>query len=139
VSEASGAQGSWHGHGLCVVGIPPRVERMSNRAHHRHEQPNIAGLSLALYVLVSLLSMMAFYEGGKTNEDVRNSIVHSLQSGQQSPSKSGGDDTDAFHLPKAPRVSLVALADKAPASVDHRLPTFHVTASFDARGPPFHA
>jgi len=105
-------------------------------AHQKHEQPNIASLSLALYLLVSLLSMMSFYEGGKTNEDVRNSIVHSLQSGQQSPTKSGGDDTEAFHLPKAPRAPLISLADSAPVVVDRRLPTFCVTASFDARGPP---
>lgn len=109
---------------------------MNIRAHQKHEQPNIASLSLALYVLVSLLSMMSFYEGGKTNEDVRNSIVHSLQSGQQSPTKSGGDDTEAFHLPKAPRAPLISLADSAPLVVDRRLPTFCVTASFDARGPP---
>ena len=110
---------------------------MNIRAHHKHEpQPNFAGLSLALYVLVSLLSMMAFYEGGKSNEDVRNSLVHSLQSGQQTPSKSGGDDTDQFQLPKAPRAAFTALSQTRPALSDIHFHAFGVTSSFDARGPP---
>jgi hypothetical protein len=106
------------------------------KVDHTTEGPNIAGVSLALYLLVSLLSMMAAYEVGKNPEDIRNSVVHSLQAGQTAPNKPGGDDGDQPFL-------LEAIVPEfwKPSPHFERAPAdqFHlacVTRSFNARAPP---
>lgn len=109
---------------------------MNIRTRHQEEQPTVAGLSLVLYLLVSLLSMLAFAETSKANEDVRSSIVHTLQSGQQSPTKSGGDDADewvAFHAPGVTFEPRARARRVVAAEFNH---VTRVTTDFDARGPP---
>jgi hypothetical protein len=107
------------------------------RNEHAGEGPNIAGVSLALYLLVSILSMMAAYEVGKAADDCRNSVVVSLhQSSHSTPGKSGDDGRDdpvvlvAFHpdfLDRPTRIERAA-SDQSSSSCIQR--------GFDARGPP---
>lgn len=100
--------------------------------------PNIAAISLMLYLFVALLSMMAAYEAGKSSDDLRNCIACNVQANQTSPSKSGGggDDADEFIL-LAARDAEFWLSDpvtEPPASNQFRLPS--PMRGFDARGPP---
>lgn len=106
-----------------------------NRIDHTREGPNLAGVSLALYLLVSILSMMAAYEF-KASDDVRNSVVLSLQSSASSPTKSGDESDDDPFL--ALSIDLVAI-DAAPflerVSVSH-FQTYSFARGFNARAPP---
>lgn len=106
-----------------------------NRIDHTREGPNIAGVSLALYLLVSILSMMALYEI-KASDDVRNSVVLSLQSSSSSPTKSGDEGEDDPVL--SPSIDFVAI-DSGPfverSSVAYFQPC-SFARGFNARGPP---
>ena len=51
-----------------------------NLNHDKAEGPNIAGLSLVIYLLACLLSMMAAYEVSKKFDDPRNSFGIGVQS-----------------------------------------------------------
>ena len=106
------------------------------RTDHTQEVPNFAGVTLALYLLVCLLSMMAAYEVGKASDDVRNSVVVSLQSSHGAPGKSSdGDRDDPFIVPAFELVSL----DDHPQQSGAFLTNTHLELfprAFDARGPP---
>lgn len=106
------------------------------RTDHTQEVPNFAGVSLALYLLVCVLSMMAAYEVGKASDDVRNSVVVSLQSSHGSPSKSSdGDRDDPFIAPDVEPVSLESHPHQAGSSLSN----IHLELSlraFNARAPP---
>lgn len=106
------------------------------RTDHIQEAPNFAGVSLALYLLVCVLSMMAAYEVGKASDDVRNSVVVSLQSSNGTPSKSSdGDRDDPFILPALEPVWLETHPQQAGASFSH----IHLELApraFNARAPP---
>lgn len=106
-----------------------------NRIDHTREGPNLAGVSLALYLLVSILSMMALYEI-KASDDVRNSVVLSLQSSSSSPTKSGDEGEDDPFV--SPSIDFVAI-DSGPFVervfiCDHQPCSF--AQGFYARGPP---
>jgi hypothetical protein len=107
-----------------------------NRIDHTREVPNIAGVSLALYLLVSILSMMAAYEVGKVSDDVRNSVVVTLQSSHNAPNKSGDDGRDdpvfVFAIERALFIPLPRHVLIPPdRSIDSYVPR-----AFHARGPP---
>lgn len=100
------------------------------------EGPNFAGVSLALYLLVSILSMMAAYEVGKASDDVRNSVVLNYHSNHSAPNKPGDDKVDDPFV--APALETIAL-NQTPD--DHRVT--HATSAlpqtpraFAARAPP---
>ncbi len=106
-----------------------------DRIDHTREGPNIAGVSLALYMLVSILSMMAAYDF-KSPDDVRNSIVINLQSPYGASTKSGDDgrnDPVIFATIKPvvidarPRLELIFFSH-----VESR----PLTRGFNARAPP---
>lgn len=103
------------------------------------EGPNIAGVSLALYLLMSLLSMMAGYEGGKNSEDIRNSIVHSLQSGQTVPNKSGGDDADQALVLNSRDPEFWKPSPRYERAPDDQIHLVYVPRNFNARAPPHSA
>lgn len=103
---------------------------------HTREGPNIAGVSLALYLLVSLLSMMAAYEVGKNSEDIRNSVVHSLQAGQTAPNKSGGDDTDEIFVLTVGDPEFWKPSPRFERAPDDQFHLAYVPRSFNARAPP---
>lgn len=118
--------------------VPVDVVRCThmNRIEHTQEGPNIAGVSLALYLLVSLLSMMAAYEVGKASDDFRNSVVISLQSSHTAPNKSGDDDRgDLFIVPAAETIALDARPLRERVSISH-FPTASIPRAFNARAPP---
>lgn len=106
-----------------------------NRIERNGEGPNIASVSLALYLLVSILSMMAAYEVGRVTDDVRNSVVVTLQP-QSGPNKSGddsrGDPVFILALETAP-VFLRPVAERLLADPSHRS---LILRSFNARAPP---
>ena len=105
------------------------------RIDHSTEGPNIAGVSLALYLLVSILSMMAAYDVGKASDDVRNSVVHTLQSNSSSPNKASDDGGGDLLLVDAQTTEFVPLArpDAQRRHVETRL---QIARSFNARAPP---
>jgi hypothetical protein len=107
------------------------------KVDHTTEGPNIAGVSLALYLLVSLLSMMAAYEVGKNPEDIRNSVVHSLQAGQTAPNKPGGDDGEQPFLLQAIDLEFWSPSPHVERAPGHEFHLACATRSFNARAPPF--
>lgn len=96
-------------------------------------QSNFTGLSLVLFLFLSLISMMAAYEASKPADEVRNSVIASFHeySGQTADSES------THHA-----VVVAAASECAPTVTFHYQPTnvssFAVPTSnnFDARGPP---
>lgn len=108
------------------------------RIDHTEPGPNIAAISLMLYLLVAVLSMMAAYEAGKSSDDMRNCIVCNVQANQPSPSKSGGggDDADEFILLAARDAEFSHSGPVIePRSGDH-VRISSLVRGFDARGPP---
>ena len=106
------------------------------RTDHTQDVPSFAGVSLALYLLVSILSMMAAYEVGKGPDDVRNSVVINLQSSHGSPNKSGDDGGGDPVL--VPLFELIPL-DLNPRRERAFTGVLHIARAaraFDARGPP---
>lgn len=106
-----------------------------DRIDHTREGPNIAGVSLALYLLVSILSMMAAYDF-KASDDVRNSAVIHLQSSYGAPSKSSDDGGNDPFL--ALSIEPVAV-DRRPVLVGaflKHLQSPTIASGFQARGPP---
>lgn len=106
------------------------------RIAHTQERPNIAGVSLALYLLVALLSMMAAYEVSRSSDDIRNSVIVSLQSAQSPANKSTDDGRDSSFVILALEFDLVfepAAFNGRPDS-GFQLPS--VQRSFNARAPP---
>lgn len=112
-----------------------RCVRMS-RVDANTEGPNIAGVSLALYLLVSILSMMAAYEVGKASDDVRNSVVVSHHTNYGAPNKPGDDKCDDPFV--APAFETIALHhtpnDHRVAHAASALPK--IPRAFAARAPP---
>lgn len=106
------------------------------RTDHTQDVPNFAGVSLALYLLVSILSMMAAYDVGKASDDVRNSVVISNHSSYGSPNKSGDDGrSDGVIVLALERVALDTMPQRVSASVT----VLHIALlarAFNARAPP---
>lgn len=106
-----------------------------NRIDHTRDGPNIAGVSLALYLLVSILSMMAAYDF-KIADDVRNSIVINLQSSGASPTKSGDDGKDdPFVSTSIDFVMIDSGPFLEPVCANH-LQSCSFALGFNARAPP---
>ena len=106
-----------------------------NRIDHTREGPNIAGVSLALYMLVSILSMMAAYDF-KSPDDVRNSIVINLQSPYGASTKSSDDSrNDPVIFATVKPVVFDARPCLEPIFFSH-FQSRPVTRGFNARGPP---
>ena len=85
---------------------------------------------------MSLLSMMAAYEVGKNSEDIRNSVVHSLQAGQTAPNKSGGDDADEVFVLKVGDPEFWKPSPRFERAPDDQIHLAYVPRSFNARAPP---
>lgn len=106
-----------------------------DRINRTREGPNIAGVSLALYLLVSIFSMLAAYDF-KTSDDVRNSVVINLQSSSGAPTKSGDDSGgDPFITVSIEPVAI----DRRPVlerAFPQHLQPLSFTHGFQARGPP---
>jgi hypothetical protein len=94
---------------------------------------NITGLSLVLFLFLSLLSMMAAYEAGKPTDDLRNNVVASFH--EYSTQVPDPESSDHVLVVKAARERLPTGAIHYQTSV---LSSFSVPAPkhFDARGPP---
>ena len=107
------------------------------RIDHTEPGPNIAAISLMLYLLVAVLSMMAAYEAGKSPDELRNCIACNIQANQTSPGKGGGgDDADGVILLSVHHAEFwLSSTVTAPSASDRfRLPL--PERGFDARGPP---
>ncbi|MDP2358122.1 MAG: hypothetical protein Q8M31_18940 [Beijerinckiaceae bacterium] len=106
-----------------------------NRIEHTREGPNIAGISLVLYMLVSILSMMAVYDF-KSPDDVRNSVVINLQSSGGSPTKFGEESrNDPIIFAAIEPVAIDARPCVEQIFVSRFQPS-PLTRGFNARAPP---
>lgn len=102
--------------------------------HDRHTRPsNFTGLSLVLFLMLSLLSMMAAYEGSKPADELRNNVVASFHEFSTQLPDPESSDTDLV-LESADK-RLPAPAFHYPSII---VASFALTASksFYARGPP---
>ncbi len=80
--------------------------------------------------------MMAAYEVGKSSDDVRNSVVVSLQSSHPTPNKSGDDGRDnPFFIP-AVEPDLVFERPAFNGWSNSRLQLPSIQRAFNARAPP---
>ncbi len=102
--------------------------------HDTHTRPSkITGLSLVLFLFLSLLSMMAAYEASKPADEPRNSVVASFH--EYSAQVADPETSDPALLVEASRESL-------PTLTFHFQPVLIVSLvvmaskNFDARGPP---
>jgi len=100
-----------------------------------HDKPaNLTALSLVLFLLASLLSMMAAYDPERQTDDRRNSVVITLHE-HASPSSDSNPDASDLAISSAracdsferPRSLARAIAE---------ISALHPTCAFDARGPP---
>lgn len=107
------------------------------RIDHSTEGPNIAGVSLALYLLVSILTMMAAYDVGKASDDPRNSVVHTLQSSTVSPNKATDDSGGDLVLVEVRSTEFIPVARPSAVSGAFQTPS-RVARAFNARAPPAH-
>jgi len=95
---------------------------------------NMTAFSLVLFLLASLLSMMAAYDPERHNDDKRNSVVITLHEHASPTSDSNPEGSDFA-------IALACALDtfERPRSL-HRaineISTPHPTSAFDARGPP---
>jgi hypothetical protein len=95
---------------------------------------NLTALSLVVFLLASLLSMMAAYDPERQTDDRRNSVVITLHEHASPTSDSSPDGSDlaiasvrACESHERPRLLHRAIIE---------ISTPHPTCAFDARGPP---
>lgn len=106
-----------------------------DRIERNREGPDITSVSLAVYLLISVLSMMAAYEVGRVTDDVRNSVVVTQQAhcGPNKPGDDGRGDPVLILLVEAEPLFLRPRANRLPTDPSHRS---LVLRNFDARAPP---
>lgn len=95
---------------------------------------NVTALSLVVFLLASLLSMMAAYDPERQADDRRNSVVITLHEHASPTSDSSPDGSDlaiasaracdTFERPRSLHCAI------------NEISTPHPTCAFDARGPP---
>lgn len=96
--------------------------------------PNTTALSLVLFLLVSMLSMMAVYDPGRPSDDIRNSVVITLHE-YSSPSSDSNADGDPLVVALA-SASFWFEAPRVRPSTPKSLSILSAASAFDARGPP---
>ncbi|MBX9761396.1 MAG: hypothetical protein K2Y29_21645 [Beijerinckiaceae bacterium] len=100
----------------------------------KQKSSNFTGLSLVMFLFLSMLSMMAAFEAGKSTDEIRGTTIVSLN---EYPSP--GADTETDHQTLLPRGEP---SNAPPLSVDDfsrtSLPLRVALAqsAFDARAPP---
>jgi hypothetical protein len=102
------------------------------------ERPsNFTGLSLVLFLFLSMLSMMAAYEVSRPSEDIRNSVVATFH---EYAAQTADADNDARTLiVESGQASLPEFSEFHPArdfDIRHALAS---RKAFNARAPPLRA
>ncbi len=105
---------------------------VTNRDHERPS--NITGLSLVLFLFLSLLSMMAAYEVNKPSDDLRGSVIASFH--EYTTQAADADNSDHLALAETRRNAQphFIIERALPSAPILRLAS--ASRAFDARGPP---
>lgn len=109
-------------------------ERMHLSIERKQRSSSFTGLSLVMFLFLSMLSMMAAFDAGKSSDDIRGTTIVSLH---EYPSP--GADTETDHHTLAPRSEP---SRAQPLSVDDFTRTSSAlrvalaSSAFDARAPP---
>ena len=99
------------------------------------ERPSsVTGLSLVLFLFLSLLSMMAAYEASKPSDDIRSNVIASLHeyNAQAADAESG----DQFQFVETAWSALPQFHLDTVFLPGVRFALAATSRAFDARGPP---
>ena len=102
--------------------------------NHKEQPPNITGLSLVLFLFLSMLSMMAAYEVSRPSDDIRSSVIVSFHE-YAGPSA----DTESHKPALFFRAVNTAAPNFERMDAPARPSTSFIPAprlAFNARGPP---
>jgi hypothetical protein len=100
-----------------------------------HERPsNITGLSLVLFLFLSLLSMMAAYEVNKPTDDLRGNVIASFH--EYTTQAADAETSDHLALAEARRNALPHFLTEPAHPAALTLHFASASRAFDARGPP---
>lgn len=95
---------------------------------------NLTALSLVVFLLASLLSMMAAYDPGRQTDDRRNSVVITLHE-YSSPTTDSRVDGSALAIELARACEGFERRRSLPCAINE-ISIPHPASAFDARGPP---
>jgi len=95
---------------------------------------DFTGLSLVLFILLSVFSMVASLDPS-TREEAASKIVATLQVASQSTSEDD-DELPPAVLPAVPQLRLVILRGRIEAPQNETLPHLQFESAFNPRGPP---
>ncbi len=100
-----------------------------------HERPsNITGLSLVLFLFLSLLSMMAAYEVNKPTDDLRGNVIASFH--EYTTQAADAETGDHLALAEARRNAQPLFSNEPALPAALILNFASASRAFDARGPP---
>jgi len=97
-------------------------------------QTNITGLSLVLFLFLSIISMMAAYEANKPSDEARSGVVVSFH--EYSVQTADSDLDDHSLLADLLRPSLPVFKIAYLAAIINPIIGLAAPKHFDARGPP---
>ena len=104
----------------------------------RNERPsNFTGLSLVLFLFLSMLSMMAAYEVSKPSEDIRNSVVATFN--EYSAQTADSDNGVGSLIVEASLSSLPEFEEFPPSNISDIGDALASRRAFNARAPPLRA